>query len=231
MPSFRDYDPATPAGKLRREKIDRVLPKEPLITPLLDVSKLTNVKRKMMEILLAEIEIYKEYPKRGQYVTETFDTRNNNTCFMGQGFKMNGAGFEGWEDSDLREYRNRIGTLPHGEWGGCTMLEIWGADHFEKYPDMVKGVADYAFGLRPALPAIQFHINPLFKNAKSGKQKPTDEQKAEKAYGQHLVKCADFVEIRRRLKAAGIPLSRVRGWEELAVDEKDDPKPPKRRRG
>lgn len=159
----------------RTAEIQRLLPENPII----------DIVHKKIEKLLyptivkaikQELEIYRAYPKRmpekPKEATKTFDTRNSRTCFMGKGFKSNDI----LVDSELTEYRNRVGTVNHPEWGNATLLEIWGADHFAKYPKMVKAIFSYGVGLRETMPGIKIHVNPLIHTSNSGKTKYTKEE-------------------------------------------------------
>lgn len=153
--------------------MNKILPKEPLTVKLAE-QVLKVSKKYLLVALKTEIEIYKAFPKRGKMDYKEFDTRNHKTCFMGQGFNVKNSQ---WGDADLVDYRKAVGTISHGSWGNCTLLEAWGGDHYDKYPEMVKGVFSYCKGTRSTLPPIQFHIFPLFKNEKSGRMKFDDEDK------------------------------------------------------
>ena len=155
--------------------INRILPKEPLTIKLAE-QVLKASKKYLLEVLKEEIEIYKAFPKRGKMDIKTFDTRNHKTCFMGQGFNVTNSQ---WGDADLADYRKAVGTISHGSWGNCTLLEAWGGDHYDQYPEMVKAVFSYCKGTRTTLPTLKFHIFPLFKNEKSGRMKMDDADKLE----------------------------------------------------
>lgn len=218
MPTFR-FESNTPEERQRRELINKILPRKTIVSDFLQPRLMEAMHDVLIKALKKEIEIYKAYPKTGKYNPNTFDTRSNDTCFMGQGFQANGLGPEGWYDADLAEYRLAIGTIAHKEWGDCTLLEIWGGDHFKDYPEMVRGVMEYAWGRRKTMPELQFHINPFFKNASSGKMQLSEQQQETTAQAKHLNKVSAYLEIRDRLEKANLknPL-------DLAYDEKDDPK-------
>lgn len=147
-------------------EIKSVLPDKPITTELIPVL-LKLCKKPLLEALKQEIEIYKAFPKRGRMDKITFDATNHKTCFMGQGFNVKSGELHG--DADLRDYRKGVGTYEHGTWGDCTLLEIWGGDHFKDYKSMVKGVFSYCKGERTTLPSLAFHVFPLFSNSKSGR--------------------------------------------------------------
>lgn len=150
------------------ELIKRIFPEKPLTEKLIaDLLKLA--KKPLLETLRAEIEIYKQYPKKGRMDKLTFNPTNHKSCFMGQGFKVSTESNYAAGDAWLSEYRSSIGTINHGEWGNCTLLEAWAGDHFKRYPEMVKAVFSYCRGDRTTLPIIKFHIFPLFKNKDSGR--------------------------------------------------------------
>lgn len=209
----------------RNRVIRQVLPKEPIVDSFLAPHLMEAMKAPLLQALRNEIEVYKSYPKQGQYNPDAFNPRNNTTCFMGQGFGMNGHGFEGWTDYDLDMYRRALGTIDHKEWGGCTLLEIWAADHFKDHKEMVNKTFRYCWGDEKELPELDFFINPFYRNAQSGKMEITEDQKEEQKAAEHLVKVSHYVEIKDRLKKTGMsnPLN-------LAADEKDDPPPQRRRR-
>lgn len=219
MPTFRFTD-NTPEGKKRQKLIEKVLPKKTIVSEFLQPRLMEAMSDVLVKSLKQEIEIYKAYPKRGEYNPNTFDTRSTDTCYMGQGFKGNGFGAEGWYDDELKQYRLAVGTIHHSEWGNCTLLEIWGGDHYETHKEMVVGVMEYAHGIRKTMPDVKFYINPLYKNDASGKMVLSEAVKEDHDNAKHLNKIADYIEIRDRLKKAGVnnPL-------ELGLTEEDDPKP------
>jgi hypothetical protein len=143
---------------------------------------------------------------------------------MGQAFQYNGHGFEGWTSGDLAAYRKAVGTIKHEEWGDVTLLEIWGGDHFEKHRKMVTDVFKYSHGELPEMPKVNFYINPFYKNDKSGKWDADPDELLQIANRDHLTKIAHYLEIRDRMKKA-----KVKSPMDLAIEEKDDPKPGKRR--
>lgn len=160
-------------NKEELDLMNKILPPEPLTIKLAE-QVLKASKKYLLEALKAEIEIYKAFPKNGKMDIKSFDTRNHKTCFMGQGFSVKNSQ---WGDADLRDYRKAVGVISHGSWGDCTLLEAWGGDHYDSYPEMVKGVFSYCKGTRSTLPPLKFYIFPLFKNEKSGRVKYDDEDK------------------------------------------------------
>lgn len=168
-------------NKKRLAKIEKVLPKETIISTTLE----PEIEKRMFDVLekciRAELEIYRAYPKRkpvseekvsASDMVKTFDPTNNKTCFMGKGFKAN----DGITDSELSHYRKAIGTIIHPVWGNCTLLEIWGGDHFEDYNEMVVGAFKYGMNLCEECPDIKVYTNPLFQNKKSKNFKLSPEQ-------------------------------------------------------
>ncbi len=218
MPSFKYSSGTKEEQKAREELINKVLPKEPLISKKINDGSFIITRKELTEALIKEIEIYKAFPRAGEYKPDTFNPRNSHDCFMGQGFMANGRGFEGWEDHDLRRYRQAVGTIVHKTWGTCTLMEIWGGDHFEKYPDMVKNVFLYCNGERTTMGKVKFWINPLYANDQSGTWDPHADEQHDKLTGEFMTKVAHFLEIRDRMKKSGVknPL-------DLALEEKDDP--------
>lgn len=168
----------------KQQKIKEALPARPLIDTILHPHLDSLMSTVLLDILKKEIEVYKVYPKNnGKYDPEKFNPRNHKTCFMGMGFFANGQG--GMEDSDLPVYRQGVGTLHHPTWGDhVTLLEIWGGDHFEKFPDMVKAVYDYAFGYRDTMPEVVFLVNPLVFSKDSGTFLMDEEDLAERRFMQ-----------------------------------------------
>lgn len=212
----------------RKEEIDRILPKQPLVTEFMR-PVIMALNKKWVPVLKLEIEIYKamlvnrpEKPKE----PETFDPRSNMTCFMGKGFERNGGtgSFmeQSWTDWELEVYRKRVGTIKHARWGKCTLLEIWGADHFTDYPDMVRVVFEYTTGTRDKLPKLMFVSSPILITELTGKKKLTKEQVEAKRENENII--ADGVRV-----AMGIKLKKNRNKlpddgpvEEEFVDEDDD---------
>lgn len=217
MPSIKWTD-TSPEGQAREALIDKILPKEPITGVGIHDKILKSTKRQAIEMLKKEIEIYRAFPKKGTYRPDEFTPRNSRQCFMGQGFTANGHGFEHWTDHDLVRYRQAVGTIEHPTWGNVTLLEIWGGDHFEKYPKMVKEVFLYGWGQKDKMPRVTFHISPWAKNDKSGTWDPDPDEIRTAAEREHLIKIANYCEIRDRMKKAG-----VKNPMDLAVDEKDDP--------
>lgn len=149
------------------ELIKRIFPEEPFTVKLIEqIKKLC--KKPLLEALRAEIEVYRQYPKKGRMNKVTFNPTNHKTCFMGQGFKVSTETNYACGDAWLKEYREAMGTFNHKEWGDATLLEIWAGDHFKNYPEMVKAVFSYCRGDRTTLPTIKFYIVPFFKNKESG---------------------------------------------------------------
>lgn len=220
MPSIHWKD-NSPEGIAREELIQQVLPAKPIIEEIMDGSFIIT-RAKLTKMLIEEIEVYKAFPKKGNYDLEKFNTRNSRECFMGQGFKANSSGFEGWTDYDLARYRKAVGTIQHPTWGDVTLLEIWGGDHFEKYTKMVKEVHRYCHHERKTRPPVKFWINPLHANRQSGTWDPHEDELWQEANRQHLIKIAHYIEIRDRMKKA-----KVENPMDLAIKEEDDPKPAK----
>lgn len=172
-----------------RKEVDRVLPKKTFVETRL----LPALKKRMTTVLLsclkAEIAVYKAFPKiNNKFNPATFDPRNGRSCFMGQGFYANAQGaLESWTDADLKEYRTKVGTIKHAVWGECTLLEIWAADHYDKYPAMVKAVHTYCYNKSKKLPRLKIEIMPLIANADSGKYLETKEDKEEEKAAKEVV--------------------------------------------
>ena len=157
----------------RHQLIKDVLPKESIIATVLE----PQIESRLFDVLALcirqELEIYRKYPKDPKFDSEepepeevavkTFDPRNNDTCFMGKGFKKNSD----VTDYELTIYREAIGTIPHPVWGKCTLLEIWGGDHFEDHNEMVVGAFKYGMNMSDKCPDIKVFVNPLFQNKKS----------------------------------------------------------------
>lgn len=216
MPTIK-WDDNTPEGKAREKLIKELLPKEPLTKTYLEPELNTSMKEVLIRTLKKEIDIYTKYPKKGEYDLITFEPRNPKKCFMGQGFQANGSGLEGWYDAELRQYRAAIGTIHHTEWGNVTLLEIWGGDHMKDHGEMVRGVMEYAHGKGKTCPAVDFFVNPFYKNEQTGQMVLDDQDKEKREEIAHLNKIADYCEIRNRLKKAKVknPLA-------LALKEEDD---------
>ena len=167
---FEDNDPK------RQETIKRVLPSVPFTESIVLPALWQLMLQPLLQALKAEIEVYRAYPKRGKFDLKAFNPRNNKTCFMGLGFKSN----DNWTDAELRDYRKAVGTYSHKVWGdGVTLLEIWGGDHFEKYPEMVKAVFDYAYGGRNTMPKVTINIMPLIITKDTGTRILDEQQQAE----------------------------------------------------
>lgn len=176
MPSIHFTDNSD-EGKARQKRIEETLPKEPIVSEDIDMKILNTNKKKLIEMLKAEIEVYKAYPRKGTYDPDNFTPRNSRKCFMGQGFTANGHGFEGWTDYDLVQYRNAVGKIEHGTWGNCTLLEIWGGDHYQSDNDMVVGVFKYCYGMRKTLPILKFNSIPFILTELTGKLTMREDEK------------------------------------------------------
>ena len=176
----------------RDKKIAEALPETPFTNALWSVFHEME-KTLLLEMLLKEIEVYRKFPKdNGKYDPKHFDPRNHKTCFMGMGFFSNGQG--GWRDVDLLKYRQSVGTLHHPVWGNkVTLLEIWGGDHFERWPDMVKAVYAYGWG-KGKLPEVKFYVNPLIVSKDTGTFKMDEEDKEQ----QRSMQLAQENELRRQ---------------------------------
>lgn len=165
----------------RLEVIKKLLPKETIICKNLE----PEIENRLFDIIAKcireELEIYRAYPKRKpkseiietkEEMVKSFNPTNNKTCFMGKGFKAN----DQLEDVELTYYRKHIGTIIHPVWGNCTLLEIWGGDHFEDHNEMVVGAFKYGMNMTHDCPEIKVHVNPLFQNCKSKKFHLSEEQ-------------------------------------------------------
>lgn len=158
----------TPA---RKAKIKEVLPKETFIASILEPSIEKHLFGVLAECIKKELEVYRAYPKNPNFGTnetteqkiESFDPRSNETCFMGKGFRANASA----TDVELAKYRKAVGTINHPVWGDCTLMEIWGGDHFEEHTDMVKDAFKYGMGTIDVCPTIKVYVNPLFQNKHS----------------------------------------------------------------
>lgn len=209
---FTDH---SPEGKLRAAKVKAVLPKETLVKTML-MPKLDMMFPLLLKMLYAELEIYRNYPKKpleesgkARAEIKTFDCRNHTTCFQGKAFSVKDHTFG---DADLKDYREAVGTFNHAEWGDATLMEIWGGDHMKDHAEMVTQAFKYGANLINTRPVLKFHINPLFMNLKSGRTKLTDEQKIYKydedlllakalAWGARTPKEANKAENSRRIRS------------------------------
>lgn len=205
MPSFKFVDP------IRDAVIKSVLPEHPITDDLIP-TLMKLCKKQLLLALKKEIEIYKAFPKRGRMDKLTFDTTNHKKCFMGQGFNVRSG--EIFDDADLRDYRAAVGTLRHGTWGNATLLEIWGGDHFKSHPAMVKGVFSYCKNERATLPALSFHVFPLFSNSKSGRWTLDEDDKDVYLY-QYLTELNGFLAVEGRKATL-----KVITYEAMRKDEK-----------
>lgn len=166
-------------NKKRLKAIHEVLPKETIISTTLEPSIELHLFDVIASCIRQELEVYRKYPKRiseqetKEEMVKTFDPRNNESCFMGKGFKANSH----ITDMELRDYRKAIGTIPHPTWGDVTLMEIWGGDHFEEHRDMVTGAFAYGSNMRDDCPEIKVFVNPLFQNKRSKEFKLSAAQK------------------------------------------------------
>lgn len=179
----------TPEGKARTAKIESLLPKVSLVQSML-MPRVDSMYPLLVKMLYAELEIYREYPKKpldeagkAKVAIKTFDARNHTTCFQGKAFTVRDHTYT---DGELRDYRRAVGTFNHAEWGDATLMEVWGGDHMRDYPDMVKAAFKYGTHITNTRPTLRFHVNPLFKNGRSGEVQLTDDQKIYK-YDQDLL--------------------------------------------
>lgn len=153
-----------------------------MIATILEPEIETRLFDVLAKCIRQELEIYRNHPKRVEKksdIVETFDPRDNKTCFMGKGFKANAD----IVDSELAIYRKKIGTVPHFVWGDCTLMEIWGGDHFEEHNEMVVDAFKYGMNLIDECPEIKVFVNPLFKNKRSKEFKISE---AEQEYKQQM---------------------------------------------
>tara|TARA_R110000868_G_scaffold14426_4_gene67181 strand:+ start:9965 stop:10579 length:615 start_codon:yes stop_codon:yes gene_type:complete len=190
-----NYIDDSPEGVARKEIIENLLPKQTIISRILEPSIEKRLFHILEKCVREELEIYKSYPKRtyksveeAKEMTKDFNPGHPKTCFMGKAFKSN----YNVTDSELYEYRKAIGTIPHPVWGKCTLLEIWGADHIKDHRKMVLGAFKYAVGINKNCPTITMHVNPLFQNSKSGVYDITDEEKEDQEYRELLMAKALF---------------------------------------
>jgi hypothetical protein len=172
----------------RDAKIKEVLPKQTIISTVLEPLIEKLLFKPLAECVRQELEVYRAYPKKKpdeplKEMVDTFDPTNNESCYMGKGFKGN----DELIDIELVHYRQAIGTIPHFIWGNCTLLEIWGGDHFEEHKDMVLGAFEYGMKIRDDCPEIKFYTNPLFKNQRSKTFRLSDKQRKEKEYMDELM--------------------------------------------
>lgn len=162
----------------RDKAIEAIMPKETIIGTVLEPMIEKTLFDTLAQCVAMELEIYRKYPKNEdsketpKEQVKSFDPRNNETCFMGKRFKGNGHATD-WQ---LSKYRKAIGTIPHPVWGDCTLLEIWGGDHFEEHQTMVENAFKYGMGMQATCPEIKFFVNPLFQNKKSKSFKLSEAQ-------------------------------------------------------
>lgn len=205
MPIVR-FSSGTPEERKEREElIEKALPKNPIVNQELSKQLIDQLQNTALEMLKKEIEVYKAIPKRTEmYNDEIFNPRNTINCFMGHGFQYNNRGVDGWTDETLFRYRKAVGTIEHPTWGDCTILEIWGGDHFEKYPEMVKGVYNYCWGKSDTLPELHFYINPFIKNEESGTWETHPEENDVHNNQKFIIKVAHYLEIQKRMEKEGV---------------------------
>jgi len=162
--------------------IANILPKETIIATILEPTIEKALFKTLAQCVRLELAIYRAYPKNTSFgekpeppeeQVKTFDPRTNEKCFMGKAFRANTHVV----DSELTAYRKAIGTIPHPVWGDCTLLEIWGGDHFEEHNKMVVDAFKYGTNQIEQCPTIEFHVNPLFQNKKSKTFKLSPAQK------------------------------------------------------
>lgn len=196
----------------RDELIKQLLPKQTIISEVLEPLIEKTLFKAMAKCVRMELEIYHNYPKKKREeskkeIKKTFDPRNNGSCFMAKAFKSN----DDIVDAELTDYRKAIGTIPHHVWGNCTLLEIWGGDHFEDHPKMVNGAFAYGLGFRKTCPTIKFYVNPIFKNRASKNFKLSDAQREQQAYMDELMTKAMLYGV-KTLKQARADMKRRRKW-------------------
>jgi hypothetical protein len=188
----------------RKELIESILPKQTIISSILEPSIEERLFNILAKCVREELEIYRKFPKRTALKEEStakpevkdFDPRHPTTCFMGKAFKGNYK----HTDAELAWYRNAVGTIPHPVWGKCTLLEIWGGDHIAEHKEMVIAAFKYGAGINKKCPTIKFHINPLFQNKKSGTFTVTDEEREEQEYKEILLHKALFYGVKEPSK-------------------------------
>lgn len=188
----------------RRELIESILPKQTIISSILEPSIEERLFNILSKCIKEELEVYRKFPKRTALKEEStaklevkdFDPRHPTTCFMGKAFKSNNK----ITDSELRDYRNAIGTIPHPVWGKCTLLEIWGGDHIAEHKEMVIAAFKYGAGIIKNCPTIKVFINPLFQNKDSGIFTVTDEEREEHEYHELLLAKALFYGVKEPSK-------------------------------
>lgn len=173
----------------REAAIRELLPKQTIICDVLEPLISKTLFKALAKCVRTELEIYRNYPKKPspdpvEEMLDTFNPTNNETCYMGKGFKSNDGDLV---DAELYAYRRAIGTIPHYVWGDVTLLEIWGGDHFEDHKHMVTGAFEYGMKLRDNCPVIKFFVNPLFKNKKSKEFRLSKKQVEEREYMDDLM--------------------------------------------
>lgn len=185
----------------RKKLIGEILPKQTITSLLLEPAIERLLFAILAECVISELEIYRLYPKRNKEKpvekVKTFDPRTNDKCFMGKSFKANNH----ITDSELFEYRKAVGTINHPIWGDCTLMEIWGGDHFEEHNEMVVNAFRYGIGLIDERPEIRFYTNPLFQNKKSKEFKLSAEQQEYKKEMDELLAKALIFGVRTPIQA------------------------------
>lgn len=186
--------------KERQDRIKAVLPEQTIISSVLEPLIEHSLFSILAQCVRQELEVYRKYPKKTKKYSDkeeetneqrvkTFDPRNNETCFMGKGFRGNThssnedpdtIALDTMTDAELDDYRAAIGTIHHPMWGDCTLMEIWGGDHFEEHNEMVVGAFKYGMNMTDECPEIKFYANPLFHNKKSKRFKLSKAQRLHK---------------------------------------------------
>jgi len=120
---------------------------------------------KIKEQIIIEAGIYREREKPdANFDMDEFDPRDNNHCLFGQGFKGNGGHIGtlfAIADDNMKETRALMCRIPHPIWGNCTLLEIWAADHYTDYKDMVCEMFKYLSGETDEMPEFEIHFHPM----------------------------------------------------------------------
>jgi hypothetical protein len=191
---------------------EKHLPKITLIKSILEPALHELLQDALLQTLRAEIEVYKAFPKNNANPDiNTFNPTNHKKCFMGLGFGQRNGGFS---DADLRDYRKAIGTIHHPEWGNCTLLEIWGGDHFVRYPKMVKGVFLYCYNKRKTLPKLFFESTPFLKTELTGITQPDEDDKEAQRH-------QFFIEV-NGIKTTQFGGEPYKSWEDVPDSIKED---------
>lgn len=183
----------------RDAKLNAILPKRKLTEQYLLPALKKAMAKPLLSALKRELKIYRSFPKdNGTLKLDSFEPRNGSHCFMGQAFMSNGRG--GMIDADLVLYRKRIGTLPHTQWGNCTVLEIWAADHYETNKDMVIQAFEYGWSKRSRMPKLYFKITPFLITAETGQSIRTPQDEEDDKAGDALILQLAEVKARKLLE-------------------------------